>query len=312
MEFRGALRAELPLGRGPANRPASRFFGQARPHRHAGALNEPAVPIVAPHPRPSRCACSTRSTTAGSRSGSTPSVPAAGETARVAFVADNPGKWLDVQRIGRRTGPGDRVEVCALALERAGAQLEPLTQSSKTSGKAPARSSAIRPGPAAAAPRLAMQPDAPAQAASKAGMPCASRPAIDAGQHVARPGRREPGRRILVDRRAAVRRRDHRVRPLQHDDRAERRGRRRARSSFDLRQSLPASGTVERTRPRAASARSPRCRRDRAERAPPALPAKLVSASASSTSAAPAAERRLHQRPRRLARRRRPARPRPR
>ena len=49
-------------------------------------------------------------------------------------------------------------------------------------------------------------------------MPCASKPGDDAGQHVAGARGREPGRRILVDRGAAIGRRHDGVGALEQDD----------------------------------------------------------------------------------------------
>ena len=56
------------------------------------------------------------------------------------------------------------------------------------------------------------------QAASNAGTPCASRPAIMPDEHVAGAGGRKPGRRVGGDGGAAVGRGHHRVRPLQQHD----------------------------------------------------------------------------------------------
>ena len=56
---------------------------------------------------------------------------------------------------------------------------------------------------------------------------CASSAPIDAAEHVAAAGRRQRGARDRADERAPVRRRDHRARALEHDDRA-RRGRQAA------------------------------------------------------------------------------------
>ena len=94
--------------------------------------------------------------------------------------------------------------------------------SASARGSAAGRSSATSPGPASAAARPCSH--AAAAAASHAGIPCASSPRDHAGQHVARARGREPGRRGGVDRGAAVRRRDHRVRALQQHDRPGPRG----------------------------------------------------------------------------------------
>ena len=123
---------------------------------------------------------------------------------------------------------------------------------------------------------------------------CASSPAIDAGQHVAGAGRRQQRRAVGVDRGAAVRRGDHRVRSLVDDDRVGRASppRVRARSSFDRISSAARSGNSRANSPscgvrtiagalarRAAAKNSSRCAprrresRRRRRRCPRTMPA---------------------------------------
>ncbi len=96
MDFRGAVRAELLSPRTPAWPPCR----TSRCSRPCAAEPSCSRSRTAPARRRSSTsmaitsACSTGSTTAGSRSGSTPSCASRPETTRVAFVADNPGKWL--------------------------------------------------------------------------------------------------------------------------------------------------------------------------------------------------------------------------
>ena len=88
-------------------------------------------------------------------------------------------------------------------------------QSRNKGGSRSGRSSAIRPGPNSV-PASACSQTA-AQAASNAGMPCASSPATIPGQHIAGAGRRQPGRTVRIDRGPTIMRRDHRVGPFQDE-----------------------------------------------------------------------------------------------
>ena len=99
--------------------------------------------------------------------------------------------------------------------------------------RAVSRVSAVRPrGPC----RLAASPWRHTAAAGRleAVEALRQKPRHDPRQHVARPGGGQRGRRIDVDPRPAVRRGDHRVRPLQHHHRArQRRGLAAPASSFE-------------------------------------------------------------------------------
>ena len=88
----------------------------------------------------------------------------------------------------------------------------------RASGRCSTRSSAIKPG---LPKRYAHSPwiQAAAAPAASGDSPWAIRPAGDAGQHVARSGRRQRRRRMDIDDRPAIRRRDHRVGPLEQDGR---------------------------------------------------------------------------------------------
>ena len=92
------------------------------------------------------------------------------------------------------------------------------SQVGERAGCAATRSSAIIAGPAISAARPCSQ--TAAQAASNAGMPARPQRRDHPGQHVARAGARQPGRRRRREAEPAVGRGDQRVRPLVDDHRA--------------------------------------------------------------------------------------------
>ena len=126
------------------------------------------------------------------------------KTIRIAFVADNPGKWLLASTVMERfdAGPVD--------LDRGY-----LSSSRRTPGTRSARSSAIRPGPKLA-PGLGVDPD-PGAGRLEGGHVLRHQPGDEPAEGIAGSGRRQIGRAVLVDRRPAVGRGDHRIRALQHD-----------------------------------------------------------------------------------------------
>ena len=147
--------------------------------------------------------CCMGSTTAGNPISSTPLQVPERRTARIAFVADNPGKWLLPRRSWSVSTAG-----CGPGSKSAEKRLENL------SGISSGRSSEINPGPNAAPASAWIQ--TPAQAASKAGSPLGHQAGDDAAQDVARSGRSEIGRAVNVDRGPPVRRGDDRVGALEH------------------------------------------------------------------------------------------------
>ena len=121
-----------------------------------------------------------------------------------------PSIWTSFSR-SRRSGPrargGSRDGREAAPVRRG--RRQPRRGAPSTGPAAPgARSSAMRPGPISAAAAPCIQ--TAAAAASKAGIPWREQAAGDPRQHVARARRREPGRRVVIDRDAPIRRGDHR------------------------------------------------------------------------------------------------------
>ena len=169
-----------------------------------------------------------------------------------------------------------------------GASARAADQFAQHRAQAAAAADPRRSGPARSALPASACSQTAAQAASKAGMPCASSPAMMPDKHVARPGGGEPGRAVAVDRGAAVRRRDHRVRRPCRRRRHRHVGRRRRAGPASTALSSPAmSGNSRANSPSCGvSTSGRRIRPTRAEEASRPRRRSAVSASASSTSAA--------------------------